>query len=370
LESTFLVTLLLFFPPLSGWVQNWVGRSLTSEIESFRRLADGIDRSVSSILSTETLKDFVETSLRRALPQLDLRIVRGQDSDTDPGHLLIPLKAGDRQLGGLRIKRDNDEPPGRREGLRILADAVAGALERSRLLERQITLERELSEKSHLADLGRMAASVAHNVKNPLSSIKTLLQLQLEAANQTAAQREELEMMVQEVDRLAATVSNLLRFSRLDLDASRPLPRNKIHLPTLIESLTRVFKGDLETKSQSIRLRLAPGLNTVASNTEALKDILSNLISNSIEASPLGAEIDISAEESKGQLILNIDDQGHGIPPELRKKVLDPFFTTKGSGTGLGLAIVKHRVQQLQGVLNLRERPDSRGMRVEVRLPI
>jgi len=369
LEATFLVALLLFFPPLSRWLQNWVSRVFTREIDKYRKLAGSIGRGSPVFLSPETLKDFLEKKLGGELPNAKLRLHLGEVSPQPKGDSFYPLHSGDRNIGYLEAHLAvEDDSPGQREGLRLLANEMTVLLERARFLETQLRLKRELAEKSHLEDLGRMAATIAHNVKNPLSSIKTLLQLLKEERNLTEGQKDEIAMMIEEVDRLAKTVSNLLSFSRLDHIEEESTALDLINPQQLLKSIESVFRGDLESNQISLATHVSPSTLRLRSDTDLLNDILSNLISNALEASPRGSSVQVGIEGSGNNVTIQVQDEGIGIPPKLREKVLEPFFTTKARGTGLGLAIVQRRIKQLGGRLTIEDGKDGRGTLILVHL--
>ncbi len=214
-----------------------------------------------------------------------------------------------------------------------------------------------------------MAASVAHNVKNPLSSMRTLLQLFHEADNLTSEQRDEVQMMVREIDRLSSTVTNLLKFSRLEsVQRGRSAELPGVTLSALTDSLQAVFAGDLQARR--IRLDVSGGDLTVRTEPEILTDILSNLLLNAIEASPTGGTIRLSLQRDGAQAEISVEDEGSGIPEQVRGKLFEPFVSTKSRGTGLGLAIVKKRVEQLSGTVSYISPVRGRGTRFTVRFPI
>jgi signal transduction histidine kinase len=370
LEATFLIALLLFFPPLSRWLENWVSRVFASEIHRYRKLAGVLGRSSQVFLSPSTLKDFLEKRLAKELPNAEVRLYLDEDPPEEQ-KTVYPLEYGNSTIGYLAARfADEEDSPGQREGLRLLANEMAVLLERARLLETQLQLKRELAEKSHLEDLGRMAATIAHNVKNPLSSIKSLLQLLSEEKNLTKEQSSEVEMMVREVDRLAKTVSALLSFSRLDQVKEESPARDLVNPHQLLKSMQRVFRGDLETNDVTLQVYVVPSDLRLRSDADILNDILSNLISNALEASPRGGSIKVGMEALDDRVIIQVEDDGPGIPLKMRERVFEPFFTTKARGTGLGLAIVKRRVEQLGGRLSIEDVSNKRGTRILINLTV
>jgi len=134
--------------------------------------------------------------------------------------------------------------------------------------------------------------------------------------------------------------------------------------------VTEVLRHEAERKK--IQLQVSSNADLpVAAGREALSDILSNLIVNALEAAPPNGKVEVAVMQEKEGALIQIEDDGNGIPPELREKVLQPFFTTKTQGTGLGLAIVAKRVAEANGTLQS-ESPivDGQGTRFSVWLPL
>ncbi|UCF35387.1 MAG: hypothetical protein JSU96_11080 [Acidobacteriota bacterium] len=370
LEVTFLVTLLLFFPPLSQWVQDWVSRGFSAELSRYRNLAATIGRGAPAVLSKTEWADFVQRKIDEEFPgAIRLRIGESAAPGSGPG--VYPLTAGDRTLGCLELLRSPERlSASQHDGLRMLAAELGGVIERAELLERQIELEREVSQKTQLEALGKTAATIAHNVKNPLSSIKTLMQLQSEAENLTADQKREAQMVIQEIDRLSKTVTALLRFSRLDQDGPARTGNRDVNLRLLAESIQAVFRGTIESKNLDFSSHFQAEPMIVSTYPDLLKDILSNLVSNAIEACAEGGRVRLAFEQIDDGWRLAVEDDGPGIAPEVVAHLFEPFFTTKATGTGLGLAIVKRRVEQLNGIIRFESISPEGGTRFSVTVPL
>lgn len=376
LETTFLIALLLLFPPVTGWVQKWVSRSMTQQIERYRAAGASIDKASGTIVSIAELSSLIEGYLESHFPgsaaSIDLT-GSGEDS-REPNRW--ELRSGDRLLGHLHFKAPgNEEQAGFHEGMQVLTAHVATALERCQMMERQLNLERALSRKSQMEQLGQTAAAIAHNVKNPLSSMKTLLQLQLEAETLSENHRREIDMMLGEINRLSNTVTKLLRFSRLDRSPESEEAVQEVEIGRTFDTLKSVFRGDLEVSGIRMITRIHPHSLAVRTNPEFLQDILANLISNAIDASTSGGEIELSGDldvstPTQPLLELAVSDRGRGIPSEHLEKLVQPFFTTKATGTGLGLAIVSRRVEQLGGQLKVESPGIGKGTKVSVLLPL
>jgi signal transduction histidine kinase len=256
-----------------------------------------------------------------------------------------------------------------RAALEFLCEQLPGALDLCRLIEEKLQLERELAERERLAALGQMAASISHNLKNPLGSMKTILQVQLENPEMPESMRAETKMILEEIGRLSAKLNQLLQFSRpAVLGDGRP-PQCEV------SGVAREVVGVLHPEAQrrGVALDLHPSTVAfhVAISTEALHDILTNLVVNALDAAPSGGHVHVGVLRKDGNGLVAVDDDGPGVAAELREKILQPFFTTKTQGTGLGLAIVARRVSDAGGKLEF-ESPvkNGRGTRFLVWLPL
>jgi signal transduction histidine kinase len=251
--------------------------------------------------------------------------------------------------------------------MRLLCEQLPAGIDVARLIEEKLRLERELAERERLAALGQMAASISHNLKNPLGSIKTILQVQLEDPAMPDSLKSETQMVLAEISRLSNKLAQLLQFSRPAVlgDAASGCDAAQI-----VKEVTEVLRHEAERKEIQLEV-LSDGNLKVTAGKEALSDILSNLVVNALEAAPARGKVDVAVTQERERAVIRVQDDGIGIPPELREKVLQPFFTTKTQGTGLGLAIVAKRVAEVNGILQL-ESPiaDGRGTRFSVSLPL
>lgn len=369
LEVTLLAGILLLFPTLSSGLESLVARLFRGEIRKYREIGEVIHRSAPIIGNPDLYKEFVEDHLKHELGTSRVRINLGPVESSEAGEHAYPLVAADRPLGYLEISQPQTDSRSEREAMHFLANEIAVGLDRCYSLAAQVRMERELAQKSHMEELGRMAASVAHNVKNPLSSMRTLLQLLQEADNLTSDQHQEVRMMIREIDRLSSTVTNLLKFSRLEsVQRGRTAEFPVITLSALVDSLRGVFAGDLQARG--VGLEVNGDDLTVRTDPEILTDILGNLLLNAIEASPAEGTIRIAFRREATQAEISVEDEGAGIPDKVRGKLFEPFVSTKSRGTGLGLAIVKKRVEQLSGTVSYISPVRGRGTRFTVRFPV
>ncbi|HLG14389.1 MAG TPA: ATP-binding protein [Blastocatellia bacterium] len=249
--------------------------------------------------------------------------------------------------------------------LDVLAGQVAAEVETCRLVEEKVRLERALAIRERLATLGQMAATVAHEVKNPLSSIKSIAQVMREESALAGYDRD-LGLIISEIDRLNRTVSQLLAFSRPANADPRP-----VGLRELIDSTVELLGGEARERGVEISASVDADLTLSGAQAAALREALSNLIVNAVQAAGRGDQVSIEASldshRATPRLIVSVTDTGPGIADEVQSRVFEPFFTTKSRGTGLGLAIVQRRVAELGGAVELTSpAANGRGTRFRI----
>lgn len=228
-------------------------------------------------------------------------------------------------------------------------------------------MEEEVARSEHLAAVGRLAAGVAHEIRNPLAAISGSIELLGRGGEAPSSddQKQLMEIVLREVARLDALIRDLLEFAR-----PRPPEREKLDLTAHMSELKRVFENDRQLDGAHVQLE-ADGAIWVEADPAQLRQVVWNLLRNAAEAAP-GAPITLSvgADRSDGKswAWVAVRDRGPGIPPEQRARIFEPFYSTKVSGTGLGLATVHRIVEAHKGRIDVEAPPDG-GTRVCVRLP-
>jgi signal transduction histidine kinase len=283
---------------------------------------------------------------------------------------IFPIRQGERWIATLGIEPHGAMISGEtRAALEFLCEQLAGALDLCRLIDEKVRLERELAERERLALLGQMAASISHNLKNPLGSIKTILQVQMESPELPESLRGETRIVLDEIGRLSSKLNQLLRFSRPAVRGASV--EGTCDAAAVIEEVSGVLRHEAERRGVALELRLCTNGARTAAAYDAVNDIVSNLVVNALEATPRGGRVNVVAAAQNGSCVLTVEDSGPGISPDAREKLLQPFFTTKTQGTGLGLAIVARRVAEFGGEIDWKSPlSDGRGTRFEVRLPM
>jgi signal transduction histidine kinase len=283
------------------------------------------------------------------------------------GHVVqIPLAKGSEVIGALEAASTGSFLTGETTAsLQLVADQLPSMIDLSRLIEDKVRLERELAERERLASLGQMAASVSHNLRNPLSSMKTVLQVQLENPDLPVDIRRDCALVVTEIDRMSAKLTQLLRYAKPSVSGER------VAAVTLARQTAVLFRHDAERRNVRLEFEQPSQEVYALASEDSLSEVLSNLIVNAIEAQPNGGRVRVSLAQVGQRLEIVIEDDGPGISPELRAKIFQPYFTTKPTGTGLGLSIVSRRVDEMSGTLAC-ESPlrDGKGARFRLSFPV
>jgi signal transduction histidine kinase len=233
-------------------------------------------------------------------------------------------------------------------------------------LRRIKSLEAEISRQERLSELGNLAATVAHEIRNPLNSVSMGLQ-RLKAEFSPTQDHDEyarfLSLIQGEVQRLNAIVEQFLSLAR-----PLSLKREKIAVDQFLNELTTLAVGDATSSNVSIALNIAPGLPPLDADPNYLKQLLLNLILNGVQAMPAGGTLTVAADADKDHLRLTVADQGSGIEPESMVKIFEPYFTTKANGSGLGLSIARRIAEAHGGKITVESAP-GQGSRFQVFLP-
>jgi len=311
------------------------------------------------------LVDQSKAELRPASRTLEERAASAALSDR-----VFALRQGHQLMAVLRAEPHGAALSGEtRAALEFLCEQLPGALDLCRLIEEKLQLERELAERERLALVGQMAASISHNLKNPLGSMKTILQVQLENPELPDSMRAETKMVLEEVGRLSTKLNQLLQFSRPAVRGGSAI--GSCDARVAVEEVAGVLLHEAERRGVKMQIKVSGESDRVAASAEAMNDIVSNLVVNALEAASRGGHVIVSAASHDGTCIIAVEDDGQGIPAAVRERILQPFFTTKSQGTGLGLAIVARRVAEFGGRLDwVSPANNGQGTRFCVTLPL
>jgi signal transduction histidine kinase len=249
--------------------------------------------------------------------------------------------------------------------LEVLAAQVAIAIEDYWLVEENLRLERKVAHGERLAALGQMAATVAHEVKNPLSAIKSIAQVMREDERLAPEYERDLSLIVGETDRLNRSVTQLLNFAR-----TAPPDAAPVRAGEAVRAVVELFRNEARSRAVTLECHTATDVDLGGAQAAALRDALANLLTNALHATPASGRVTVEARQVDEELAVEVADNGPGIRADLRARVWEPFFTTKQRGTGLGLAIVRKRMEEVGGVAQLATQREGEGARFLLRIPL
>jgi signal transduction histidine kinase len=241
-------------------------------------------------------------------------------------------------------------------------------------LEREVADQARILHRDKMMSLGRLAASVVHEINNPLAGILNYLRLMkrilkrgpLEANHQSEFV-EHLDLVESETDRCSRIVSNLLAFSRKTTPSHEP-----IDFADLVQRSVVLSQHKLDLSNIAVKYSIAPGLPAVKGDFNQLQQCLINLIFNAIDAMPQGGTLDVSVCKSSDNsgVTIAVKDSGSGISVEDQRHIFEPFFTTKddGGGVGLGLSTVFGILESHKGTIVVQSAP-SQGTTFNLKLP-
>jgi PAS domain S-box-containing protein len=287
------------------------------------------------------------------------------------GHFCVPIVGEGKPLGliNVYIREGHKRDPSEEAFLRAAASTLAGTIERAGAEAEKQKLQEELLSSEKFAALGRVAANVAHQIRNPLTSLGGFAKRLQRSLPEGSKQKEYARFIADETMALERILKDVLSYARVS-----SVNREKLDLRELIERVLKLYEEKLTGQSITVRKSF---LSTpeITADSERTREALENIILNAIEAMPSGGHLSIETgmkQYKNGQYAaVIIRDTGPGIPPEAMSKIFEPFFTTKqgGKGVGLGLAIARRIVQDHGGNISVESKPGE-GTAVTLYFPL
>ena len=266
--------------------------------------------------------------------------------------LTISNQGTSKNLSIISVPIDSEENRGGRGTMLLIQD-----------LTTQKNLELEIRRNERHTALGKMAAGVAHELRNPLSSIKGLALILKSKFKQQSSGTEAAEILISEVERLDRSISELLDYSRPE-----NLRMRGLQLVQPIKNAIRLIRSDAQAENIEIIEKYEDENRLVEGDQDKLTQLFLNLFLNSLQAMDNGGTITVSTKHGDGKTLIAVEDTGQGIDEILREKIFDPYFTTKSDGTGLGLSLSAKIIEDHRGSITI-ESIKGDGTTVTITLP-
>jgi signal transduction histidine kinase len=309
-------------PGVTGWAMT---RVFTFAGRSYQQLMAGLGILFAAVLAAAALLTRLTMKWSRHVSQIE-RALQAHDI----GELPALPRTGERELDRI-VKALNEA-----------ADRLANARRRADELSRQVAIG------ERLAAIGRVAAGIAHEIRNPIAAMR--LRAENALAGDAERKNQSLSMILDQIERLDGLLRRLLSATERDAASPRCVP-----LAPFLESciadhaeLARVKRVTLESRAEAEAARFDP---------EQMRRAIDNLVLNAIEAAPAGSHILISARREAETLVVAVHDEGAGPPAEIRDHLFEPFVTGRTEGTGLGLSVVREVAAAHGGTARLAETP-------------
>lgn len=208
------------------------------------------------------------------------------------------------------------------------------------------------------------AVTIAHELKNPLSSIQGLAQLMSRKAEPASKERERLDVMLREIGRMSTVLDEFRSFTR----PLSGLTRQRVSVSDLVANVVALHEGSAARRGITVEAEPG-GVAIVSCDPQKITQALVNLVQNAIEASPSGSHVRVALRNDNANVVIEVADLGQGIAPSVKEKLFQPGFTTKERGTGIGLVVARSVIEQHGGRLAIENRPAG-GCAATVTLPL
>jgi two-component system sensor histidine kinase HydH len=229
-------------------------------------------------------------------------------------------------------------------------------------------LEEKVRRSEKLAAVGELAAGLAHEIRNPLSSIRGFAQFFKHTLKDHPREQEYAQTMVAEIDRINRVVTDLLSMAR-----PKKLELELADVGALVKRVADLVKTEAKSRNLFLEVFIQPDMNPVSVDASLITQALLNLLLNATHSVEPGSRVAVGTELKSGrQLSIWVEDDGPGIPINLQQKVFEPFYTTREAGTGLGLAIVRSIAENHEGAVQLESPPPGldHGCRFTITIPV
>ncbi len=250
-----------------------------------------------------------------------------------------------------------------REALDEVANRVGETVQRLQVSQQRIMRSEQMTA------IGQLAAGLAHEIRNPLTAMRSLVQMARQSGGASALDDQDVEILGVEIERLNELVQTFLDFAR-----PPKLSRKIVDLGAIVQRTVQLTKSRVDRQGINIKLDLPELQSELSADPQQLQQVMLNLVINAVESQPSGGQIEIRLRESPATetsrtVEIQVSDHGTGIPPEMLDRIFDPFFSTKDAGTGIGLAICQRIIEDHSGTITAQNRAEGGAVFI-VRLPL
>jgi len=326
---------------------------LRQRIYASAKTLEGLSLAMVSIFDKEKLISTVESTIKNAMELSEVKFLQ-RDVEASWSELSMPVSIKGRGLGKLCIGKKNSGDNFSKEDIALLSalsNHMAVALDNADLYS-------HLLQGEKLSNFGNIAAGLAHEIKNPLASIKGMTQILKENLDDSEFVDRYIEIMLRQVDRINDLVETLLQIGKPQKSSMLP-----VHIDKILNQILELV--DVKCMAQSILIEKDFNGGKVSGNSEQLTQAFMNIILNGIDAMPNGGKLFIKTENDRKKTFITIKDTGTGIKKEEIKNIFDPFFTTKTNGTGLGLSLFYRIISEHGGRFEVESKEgDGTGFKI------
>ena len=367
----------VFFSPVLRWGEDLVDRRMFARWAALEVRSHAFVDRVSAELQLERIAHRVANELPELLDVRTVRMVIAQEvaqehgievaaeivtlprkeiqdairGDREAGHdAVVPISRPDGEIMGALFlgPRLGDRPvePPERAALQTIARGIAAALRNAEAHLALLRAQRELAESERIASLGALAGGLAHEIKNPLASLKMGLHL----LEQEGHGKERIRRITRDVQRIDDLVSGLLRLTQGGLPEER---RQAVDIAMAMRACVADFRSLADDRRITIVERYPSEPALVHGGFNQIRLVLSNLLSNAIDFTGEGGTACIEVRALRDAVAVLIRDSGPGVPPDIRDRIFDLGYTTRPEGTGIGLALARREAERMGGTLEL-----------------
>jgi two-component system sensor histidine kinase HydH len=305
-------------------------------------------------------RDILGRELNSPLPQM-LELISEIKSSKDIINRKVSLVVGQTLDTEHKVRLDVTASP-----IKGSEDEVMGYLFLFRDLTQIMELEKQVQTNKHLAAIGKLAAGVAHEIRNPLSSIKGFATYFGKRYEDDVSDKETAQIMVKEVERINRSITQLLEFAK-----PMAVEKKRVDIDQMINHSLRLVSHDLETKNAETKVNIHTKREHIETDGDRMNQVLLNLYINAIEAleNKGTLQIDVLDVANKDRIEIRVKDNGSGMDKDTLDLIFDPYFTTRPTGTGLGLSIVHRIVENLEGNIRVESSKET-GTCFIINLPV